>query len=104
MNTEATKVWQAFSKAESQRVKSWQQNWKPSDRNPVYSATTKKTIDSTKTTFKFEFPNKCAVTVVYDISKPNPEFGSAKCPSDECVDAANKIPGDLVAKLKIPPT
>ena len=104
INKEAMAVWQAYSKAEPQRVNSWQQNWKPSDHNPVYSATTKITIDSTKTVYKFEFPNKCLVTVVYDTSKSKPESGSAMCPTDACVDVANKLPDELLSKLKITPS
>ena len=101
-NSEAMTVWQVFSKASSELVTKWQKNWDADDRTPVYSATTKSTIGATKTLYKFEFPNKCAITIVYDASKGSLEFGSKKCPTDKCADAT-KLPAAVVSKLKTPP-
>ena len=101
-NTEAMEIWQAVIKAESKQVDAWQKDWQSTDRKPVYSATTKNVMTTTKIAYKFSFPNKCVATIVFDTAKSSPTFGSGKCPTEKCVDDA-QLSGPLVAKLKISP-
>ena len=86
INTEATRVWQEVSKANSGVLKVWQQSWKDGTHDPVYGSTQKVTVDSTKTVYSFTFENKCVATIAYDIEKSSAVIVAKSCPTDKCED------------------
>ena len=86
-NTEAIKIWQLVKTANSDSLASWQNSWEPDTRTPVFNATKKHVVGSSKTAYVFAFANECVATVIYDASKNAIMLQSQACSTtDECVD------------------